>query len=548
MRKPRARGRARMRSVALAAATCIGAGAATAAEISTENPDVSVRWDNTLKYSAAWRVENQDPLLLRNPNLDDGDRNFSKGLISNRADLFSEFDVVHRKRHGLRVSGAAWYDSVYNRANDNPGFAGGAFPNHVSTAYNQFTDATRKVHGRQAELLDAFAFTGLDLGDTKLNIRAGQHTVLWGESLFFGANAIAGGMAPVDVVKLLSVPGTQFKEAIRPVPQVSAQWQLNPAVSVGAYYQFKFEPSRLPAVGSYFSGTDTLPEGAERILLGPVASAPRLADKTPGDSGQGGLQLRWSTEAADFGLYAIRFHEKVPQLVPNLGPGFVPRSYQLVYPAKITALGASASRTFGSLNLAVEASVRRNQDLASTKSADVGPAFGRPVTNDTYSNAAFAVGKTAHVNVSGLWTLPETALYRDASLVFEVAWNRVLSITKNASAVDPNSTRDAASMRFRFEPVYRQVMPGLDIGVPIGVGYTPKGSRSRALGIALPPENGGDATVGLNATYLQVWNVSVAYTHFFGSAGPLLNNTNNFTFQQYLKDRNFVSLSVQRTF
>ena len=49
-------------------------------------------------------------------------------------------------------------------------------------------------------------------------VRAGKHSVLWGESLFFGTNAIAGGQQPFDVVKLLSVPSTQFKEAIRPVP------------------------------------------------------------------------------------------------------------------------------------------------------------------------------------------------------------------------------------------------------------------------------------------------------------------------------------------
>src|SRR5690606_7310248 len=133
---------------------------------------------------------------------DDGNRNFKKGLISNRVDWLSELDVVYAKRYGFRLSGAAWYDSVYNQRNDHdsPGTS-----NRFSGSYNSFNPTTRDLHGRKAELLDAFVFGGFDVGETRLNLRAGQHSVLWGESLFFGANAIAGAMAPVDVIKLASV-------------------------------------------------------------------------------------------------------------------------------------------------------------------------------------------------------------------------------------------------------------------------------------------------------------------------------------------------------
>ena len=80
----------------------------------------------------------------------------------------------------------------------------------------------------RSEFLDAFVFAKGDLGEGRLaSIRAGKHTVLYGESLFFGSNGIAGGQAPVDVIKLLSVPGTQFKEIIMPVGQLSGQIQLH---------------------------------------------------------------------------------------------------------------------------------------------------------------------------------------------------------------------------------------------------------------------------------------------------------------------------------
>lgn len=77
--------------------------------------------------------------------------------------------------------------------------------------------------------------------------------MIWGESLFFGANGIAGGMAPVDVVKAQSVPNTQFKEITRPVNQLSGTFQLTDDVSLGAFYQ-----SRM--------GRDT-PAGCRQLLL-----------------------------------------------------------------------------------------------------------------------------------------------------------------------------------------------------------------------------------------------------------------------------------------
>jgi hypothetical protein len=104
-------------------------------------------------------------------------------------------------------------------------------------------------------------------------------------------------------------------------------------------------------------------------------------------------------------------------------------------------------------------------------------------------------------------------------------------------------------MRFLLEPTYRQVLPGLDIGIPIGLGYTPKGSRSMALGPAgMPASGGGDWSIGVNGSYLDVWRFSVAYTHYFGPEGNFLDANNSFSYRQAMKDRNFVALSVRRTF
>lgn len=546
-------------------------------EIPTGNPDLTMRWDNTVKYSAAVRLKSRSPPLTGDPNLNDGDLNFAGGLISNRLDLLSEFDLNY-KQLGMRLSGAAWYDDVYNRWNDHPN---DGTANQLSAPYKRFTGATRSIHGRKAEVLDAFVFGKFTLGDKPVTLRAGQHAQVWGESVFFGGNAIAGGMMPIDAVKLLSVPNTQFKEALRPVPMLSGQVQFTPTVALAAYYQVRWQAHRLPAVGSYFSQADTLVDGAEQLLLGlPTVArggaflqgnAPRVADEKAKDAGQGGFRLAIRHEGTDYGLYAIRFHSKSPQLVANLGqrpvagafpgpgctvPGSVqtgpascglagPVSYRLAYHEGITGYGVSASHTFNNVNLAVEASIRHNQDLASSGVVDTAGLGGVPTNNS--SKAAYATGRTAHANLSALWRLQRTPLFREATFIGEVMWNRVLKVTKNSNRVSPTATRDAFALRGVFEPVYRAVMSGLDLSVPIGLGYAPRGSRSMALGPVMPA-GGGDINIGLNGTYLNIWNLSLSFTHYFGKAQPIADANGNLTFAQSLKDRDFLAFSIHRTF
>lgn len=547
-----------LRPVVAACVAFAAASPARAIDIDLGTADVVLRWDHTVKVSAASRLKTADPVLLAHPNNDDGDRNFGKGLISSRLDWLTEADVTWRKQFGARISAAAWYDGVYNRPNDNPGFAGGAFPNQTSVPANEFTQATRQVHGRDTEVLDAFAFGRFEVGEMNATVRAGRHSLLWGESLFFGANAVAGGQMPVDAVKLVSVPGTQFKEAIRPVPMVSGQLQASANLTLGAYLQTRWQPTRTAAVGSYFSNSDQAVEGGENLLLGAAGAAPRGADLRPKDSGQGGVQLRYRGDSTDYGVYLMRFHSKLPQLVPRLTlltppavpePTAVPVGYNLVYHEGISALGASASRTFGDFNVAIEASLRHNQDLASTGGADTS-AFVPGPAPDNRDNPAYAVGRTAHINLSTLATLPATPLWREATWVAELAWNRVLSVTKNAAAADPNATRDGTALRFVLEPTYRAVIPGVDLGVPIGLGWAPKGSRPLAMNNpnAWIADGGGDVSVGLNGSFRDAWRFSLALTHYFGKAATFNDANNAFSWQQTLRDRDFVAASLRYSF
>lgn len=542
---------------AAAMLTLTVASEAYAFEFDTGNAEVKARWDNTLKYSAGWRVKERSDRLVADANLDDGNRNFDKGLVSNRLDLLSEFDMSY-KEVGMRLVAAAWYDDVYNKSNDNDS---PATANALSVRNNEFTTRTKRLHGSKSELLDAFIYGNGDLGTMPGTLRLGRHTLLYGESLFFGENGIANAQAPIDVVKVLTVPSSQFKEIMRPVEQLSGQLQLSSNVSIGAYYQWKWHKSQIPGAGSYLSDTDFVGDGAERLIAGapggPFAGPPaffRASDISAKDSGQGGVQLRFRPEAADvdFGLYAVRYHEKTPQIylrpqaVPNFATGQIGDLVH-VYHEGVKSYGASVSTSVGPVNVAGEVSVRRNTSLVSDPQTD---ATGRA---DNKKNPLYAVGNSAHAQVSAIYLLSPTALWDGGTFLGEIAWNRRTSITKNAGALDPNSTRDAWGLRFIFEPTYFRVLPGLDINVPIGVGYNPEGRSSTMLKFNRATiEGGGDFSIGVTGTYENTWKFGLTYTKFFGSEDQFLTPNSapgaRLSYEQTLKDRDFVSFNVQRTF
>ena len=348
-----------------------------AAEIET-GTDVKVHWDTTLKYSAAWRVRGQSPTFLGNPNTDDGDRNLRKGLISNRADVFSELDLTYRNV-GARLSGAGWYDSVYNRSTDNNS---PATANSVSVAFDEFTGATRRLHGRKAEFLDAFVFGKGEIGSTPASFRAGKHTLLWGESLLLADNGIAYAQAPLDFIKAASVPNSQAKELFMPVGQVSGQVRPRLDLSLSAYYQYEWQKNRLPAAGSYFGAADLLDAGGERLFVAPATAFFRGRDLSARNSGQWGISARYRAESIDTefrGISSSLSRQAAAALFAarvGAGPALGKiGEYSLVYPENISLIGMSFSTTMGTAGVAGELHLRRNTPLASLPQVDpVGPA------------------------------------------------------------------------------------------------------------------------------------------------------------------------------
>jgi Protein of unknown function (DUF1302) len=504
-----------------------GISIANAYQFSPEDQDLSIRWDNTVKYSGAYRVMKPSTDLDKDVNLSNGDNNLRNGFVSNRADLLSEFDASY-KNVGMRLSGASWYDSVYDS--------------------EKFDSQTKVWMGKNAELLDGFAYGKANIGnDMEGSIRAGRHSILWGETLFMGANGIAGAQQPIDLIKLLMVPSSQFKEIIRPVNQVSAQLQINRNLSVGAYYQLEWRQSLIPPSGSFLSNVNFVGYGSQFLYAGNKAATFVRGPDMPGqNSGQGGLELKYRIPShdLDLGLYAVRFNDKAPTLYVK------PSTMQLMdaYHDGVQAYGVSASTTIGDWNVATEFSGRVNQDLV-----DDPQVIGTGVVANNNHNPLYPVGDTLHGNLSGIYLFGRNMLWDGGSFLGEAGWNHLIAVTENKAALETNTTRDALATRFIMEPSWFQVIPGLDISAPIGLGYNPYGRSAVLINFNGGTEYGGDWSIGLKGNYENTWKFGLTYTSFFGPTGGWLKPLNGvpnavISFKQSLADRDFVAFNIMRTF
>jgi hypothetical protein len=506
-------------------------------QIDTGNDDLTLRWDTTLKYGAMFRVAKQNPLLINgsNINADDGDRNFSRGLVSNRGDILSEADISYKAgdlgTFGGRVSGAAWYDRSYNTSTDYNGLASGFNPTSVPPG--EFPNGTRMIMGRDAELLDGFVFGSGNIGDGGgWSIRAGRHTVLWGESLIFAGNGVAAGQAPIDAAKATSSPGILAKELYMPVNQVSATFAPFRKLNLMAYYQLEWRRTRVPGAGSYFSSADMLDNGGERI----IGVGPRGADITPSNSGQYGVGLMTRSDylETDFGVYYVKFDAKAPNLYTHVGGT---GTFQWVFPEDIHIFAVSAAKNVEGLSLATELGLRTHQPLKAGSINTTDP------TADNDKNPKYPIGKTFHAQVNGIYLMNPTLGFDTISISFEVAGHRKLSIEKNPTAFEPQRSRDYAGGTVNVEPSLFKVGPSLDLTFPMSLNYNFLGKSP----IDTPNVVGtGSFSVGITGKYSRVWVTTLKYTNFYGSATDTLPNGRQSNYQAST-DRDNISFLITRS-
>ena len=502
------------------------------------NDGLSINLDTTVEYANFFRVNNPSKILTNNINGDEGDRDFQHGLVSN---YFSALPVLDVKdgNYGAHVSGQFYLDTEYLQKNQNN--SPETF-NPISPASNRdFTSATRNINGQNAMLLDAFVYGSKYFGagdNQEITVKVGRQTLTWGQSLFFAANGIAAGQAPIDILTAEQLPNAQLQQIILPVGQAVVTYQPNQILTFQAYYQFEWEHDVFQGVGAYFSSTDLLDKGGQRLIVAPgEAYLYRVKDLSPEhQNGQFGASVQATLGNYDLGFYALRYDAKAPEVYTGApqgggGPGNV-GSYYLVYPRDIQIYGASLGTTVGPVNVGAELSGRRNMPL------DSGAGVALTYPGSANAGALYAVGSTMAAQISAVYLTPSLSWDPGGvSILSEYAMNHVLSVDKNKAELSPGRDNTAGQFEVTVTPTYFfSFLPNLQVNFPLGLTYDLFG-RSQ---INSTENHGtGSVTVGVTAIYRTTWTAGLVYKDYIGAPDPELNP---------LADRGYISFNVEHTF
>ncbi len=568
---PRSGARRRTRVLGIAVVAMLPALATQghAFELDTGNPDMVVRWDNTLRYNLGLRMQNPSGEIgLAAPGpaytFDESDYLFDKGdVIANRVDLLSELELRYQNRFGARVSAALWYDDAYKGkrpvvapASALP--AGAASPSAGGTSYGagEFSDYVKRHYaGPSGEWLDAYVYGNFDLNDMPLNVRAGRHVVIWGEGLFGSTHSIAYSQTPSDLRKATGNPGASAKETALPIGQLSATFQPSAELTLMGQYLYEWRPNRLPEGGTFFAGADS-------IEYGPTDH--RRASEE-GDGGDIGLGVRWRPDWFDgtLGFYVRRFDDKGSWAAqPLTGAGdpdiFATKS---VYAKNIRLVGVSMGTNLFGMSVGAELSHRSNQPLNSVPTASAGPS-GR---------FEGAIGSTWHGVLNTVKTFGPSDWFSSAALAGELAYSRLDKIKKNANLYKaegynafcgPTFTdgqganirgcadKDYVSLGLSFTPSWTQLFPSVDVSMPIFVSRNLSGNA---------PTNGGGSEgfttykIGVSATVNARHLFDLAYTGYDQKVGPRTAvGTTPAGYGRILgapyKDKGWLSFTYQTTF
>ena len=319
--------------------------------------------DTTISHGITWRVGAREEERVGNflsANSNDGNLNYDRGIVSNTSKFTSDLDIGYRNFGAFaRVTGFYDFENEDGMRDRTP-----------------LRPEARDLLGKELDLLDAYVTGAFDVGDAALDLRVGRHVLNWGESTFItnGINAFNR----FDVSKL-RLPGSELREALAPIPMVSLSVAPTYNLSMEGFYQLDWEETVIDPVGSYFSTTDYVGPGAREAVIvdsqfepllgprgsdvdrgfgfGPLTAAinhdlqsytvehPQLGrinvpqppqpeldpdfltvlrgpDRSPDDSGQWGLALRYLAEDlndTEFGWYVANYHSRLPLLRARTG-------------------------------------------------------------------------------------------------------------------------------------------------------------------------------------------------------------------------------------
>lgn len=410
------------------------------------------------------------------------------------------------------------------------------------------TDDARDDLKFKARLLDLWVSKGFDVGEHRARARLGNQVINWGESLF-----AVGGINATNAydIQALSSPGGQLKEALLPAPMLSVASGLGYGVNVELYYQFAWNKSESPPVGSYWSTYNVIGEGMQEY---------GFDDKDARDSGQWGLSVRWQPEDSDvnYGFYVMRYHDKLPQQRYDQA-SFAPT---WIYPEDRMLYGISANLPVGDWAVGTELSYRPKE--AVPLNPVPGLAFG-PAPCSGRDGECWKDTKKFQWHLTGIYNLtnansPDFLEFTGAStgtLLTELVLVKYPGLhdsydgellapganswVEDMSQFPPKSRGDATSsgIHLDFSLTYDSTLiPGWTV--------TPGIYYQQALGNGRTPSVSSTYTRDASAMNLYLnfvrnpgnWQVSLNYAKFNDADTP---------YDQPLRDRDYVGLSVSHS-
>ncbi|HFX2843759.1 TPA: DUF1302 domain-containing protein [Pseudomonas aeruginosa] len=552
---------------ALAAATALGC-ATQASAVSFNIGEIEGQFDSSLSVGASWSMRSADKDYIGTRNgghassqtSDDGRLNFKKGETFSK--IFKGIHDLELKYGdtGAFFRGKYWYDFELK--------------DEHRLLYD-IDDHNRKEGAKSsgAQLLDAFLYHNYSIGDLPGSVRVSKQVVSWGESTFI-QNSI-NSINPMDVAAFRR-PGAEIKEGLIPVNMLYLSQGISDALTVEGFYQLEWDQTVIDNCGTFFSTTDVVADGCERMVYAgsdfdpnPANGyryLPRAGDRDARDSGQWGLALRWyaaELNDTEFGLYAMNYHSRNPYYSVIAGNGLATSDpvtgrstgyYFIDYPEDIRLYGLSFQTNIGSTSVAGELSYRPNMPLQ-INSTDMSIAAIYPTTlfgNPIY-DSGFATPRAGEV-INGYVRKPVTQAQVTVTQFFDrvLAADRLTVVGEvgynHLSGVDGDDLRYGRDAIYGIGELPNNALctGALNVANPQECNshgfYTRNswGYRLRGVleypnvfaGVNLKPnlawshdvegygpnfsEGAKAVSVGLDADYQNTYTASISYTDFFG--------------------------------
>jgi hypothetical protein len=384
----------------LLGALCLSSGIfcasmAHAAEADGESPLTFRGW---LSYGTAIRTARPDPELISNSNAasvgitaksnngqnqDDGNLNFKRGdTISTVFKGIAEIEL-RRPESGALLRIKAWQDSALQ---DDARPWGNTPNNYAANRPLSDRGFSKLAQFSGVQPLDAYVYGRYAPGDRPLLLRAGYQSLDWG-----GQGMIGGGLSVLNPRDLPAThrPGALPSETKVPIPALFGQLELSDKLRLEGFYQIKWRPTALDGCGTFFSTSDYLANGCDKIVIGSPGADPlrlasgsfiaRAATPTVNDAGQFGLATIYREPAGngaytDYGLYYAHYHSRmaIASAIKStrLSTPFLPgnadglnAAYFTEYPEDIRMLALSFSHNRQDFTLFGEFVYRPNQPM-----------------------------------------------------------------------------------------------------------------------------------------------------------------------------------------